>query len=116
MYFLYPVLLFLMFIGRDIHMFSNRFAFILFPFGGLFYYFLVEYKWKIFKKEFLLFALVIKILYFGYYLYNINMGNSPFNYLDGEVFNSSIFDYIEIVHDGFTNDVNIKELPDRFGI
>lgn len=111
--FLYPILLFLMFIGRDVHMFSNRFAFILFPFGGLFYYFLIEYKWKIFKKQFLLFALVVKILYFGYYLYNVNVGNNPFNYLDSNVFNSNIFDYIEIVHDGFTNDVTIKDLPYR---
>lgn len=111
---LYPILLFLMFVGRDISMFSNRFAFILFPFSGLFYYFLIEYKWKILKKDFFIFVLlIVKILYFSYALYNIELGNNPFNYLDGQVFNSSIFDYIEVVHDGFTNDVKIKDLPNR---
>ena len=111
MLFLYPVLLFLMLVGRDIHMFSNRFAFILFPFGGLFYYFLIEYKWKIFKKELLSLILILKISYFGYYLYNVELGNSPFNYLDNKVFSSSIFDYIEIVYDGFNSDIKIKQLP-----
>lgn len=114
MYMLYPVLLFLMLIGRDIFLFSNRFAFLLFPFAGVFYYFLIEYKWKIFKKRFLITTiLTIKILYFSYFLHNINIGNNPFNYLDGKVFNSSILDYIEIAYDGFTQDVDIKSLPGR---
>lgn len=113
MIFLYPILLFLMLIGQDIHMFSNRFAFILFPFGSLFYYFLIEDKWKLFKKEALIFALVVKILYFGYFLYQMNAGNHVLYYLDTKVFNSSIFDYVEIVHNGFTNDVKIQSLPNR---
>ncbi|WP_036478225.1 EpsG family protein [Myxosarcina sp. GI1] len=111
--FLHPILLFLMFIGRDIHHFSYRFAFVLYTFGGLFYYFLIEYKWKGFKKEILPSMLFLKILFFCYFLYNINSGNNPFHYLDDEVFSSSVFDYIQIAHDGFTYDIEIENLPNR---
>lgn len=110
---LHPLLLFFMLIGRNIHFFSIRFAFILFSFGGLFYYFLIEYKWKGFKKEILPSLLVIKIIYFCYFLYNVHVGNNVFHYLDDKVFSSTIFDYIEIAHDGFAYDVKIKNLPNR---
>ncbi len=49
-YFLYPILFILMYLGKDIDMFSNRVAFLLFPFGGLFYYFAIDHQWKIFKR------------------------------------------------------------------
>lgn len=110
---LHPLLLFLMFIGRDMMFFSFRFAFILYTFAGLFYYFLIEYKWHGLKKEALPLILVVKVLYFCYFLYNINIGNNSFHYLDDRPFSSSVFDYIEIAHNGFVYDVEIKDLPNR---
>ncbi|AFZ36678.1 hypothetical protein Sta7437_3170 [Stanieria cyanosphaera PCC 7437] len=113
LYFLYPVLIFVMYIGKDIHMFSNRVAFLLFPLSGIFYYFLIEHKWIIFKRFILTFLIIIKIMYFNYYLYNISIGNNVFHFLNDNVYNSSIFEYIENASHNFVNDVKIKELPNR---
>lgn len=113
LYFLYPVLIFIMYIGKDIQMFSNRVAFLLFPLSGIFYYFLIEHKWIIFKRAILTSLIIVKIMYFNYYLYNINMGNNVFHFLDDNVYNSSVFDYIENASNNFANDVKIKELPNR---
>ena len=110
---MYPVLFFLLFIGRDIHMFSNRVAFLLYPFGGLFYCFLIENKWKGFKQVILISLLSIKLLYFNYSLYNVSIGNNPFNFLDGRIYSSTIIDYVEIAAHNFTEDVKIKHLPPR---
>lgn len=111
LYFLYPLFLFILFVGRDIDLFSNRFAFILFPFAGLFYYFLIDFEWKIFKREIITVLLLGKILYFCYFLLNIDKGNVAFNYMDNRALSSNIFDYIEVVYHGFTEDVKIKDLP-----
>lgn len=113
LYFAYPILFCLMYIGKDIQMFSNRFAFLLFPFGGLFYYFAIEHKWKIFKEFALIALLTCKILYFNYFLYNVNMGGNDFHFLDDKVYSSSIIDYVELAHRNFVNDIKIKELPNR---
>ncbi|BAU63441.1 hypothetical protein STA3757_08050 [Stanieria sp. NIES-3757] len=113
LYFLYPALIFLMYIGKDIHMFSNRVAFLLFPLSGIFYYFLIEHKWIMLKKFILTFLIVVKIMYFNYYLYNISIGNNVFHFLDDKVYSSSVFDYIENVSNNFAKDVKIKELPNR---
>ncbi|GAB4240185.1 MAG: hypothetical protein Kow0049_27960 [Stanieria sp.] len=113
LYFLYPVLIFVMYIGKDIHMFSNRVAFLLFPLSGIFYYFLIEHKWSTFKRFILTFLIIVKIMYFNYYLYNINIGNNVFHFLDDNVYSSSVFDYIENVSTNFVKDVKIKELPNR---
>jgi hypothetical protein len=113
LYFLYPVLIFLMYIGKDIHMFSNRVAFLLFPLSGIFYYFLIEHKWIVFKRFILTSLLIVKIMYFNYYLYNISIGNNVFHFLDDKVYSSSVFDYIENVSNNFAKDVKIKELPNR---
>ena len=110
---LYPILFFLMFVGKDIDMFSNRVAFMLFPFGGLFYYLIIEHKWKTLKRFTIIFLLSVKLLYFNYYLYNVSLGNNEFHFLDDRVYSSTIFDYIEIASDNFTNDVKIKNLPNR---
>ncbi|HEY9770034.1 MAG TPA: EpsG family protein [Coleofasciculaceae cyanobacterium] len=112
-YFLYPILFILMYLGKDIDMFSNRVAFLLFPFGGLFYYFAIDHQWKIFKRTILVFVFTLKIIYFNYYLYNITLGQSEFHYLNDQVYNSSIIDYIEVAIDNFTEDVKIKEKPTR---
>ena len=111
LHFLYPVFLFILFIGRDIQLFSNRFAFILFPFAGLFYYLLIEFEWKIFKREIITFLLIGKIAYFCYFLLSVDKGDVAFNYMDNRVLSSNIFDYIEVVHHGFTEDIKIKDLP-----
>ena len=113
LYFSYPIFLFLMYIGRNITMFSNRFAFILFPFTGLFYCFLVKYEWKIFKKEIIIYLLIGKIAYFCYFLHTIDRGDNGFNYMNNQTFGSNIFDYIEQIHDGFTEDIRIKDLPEN---
>ena len=110
---LYPILFFLMFIGKDIHMFSNRVAFLLYPFGGLFYCLVIEHKWRMLKRFSIIFLLSIKLIYFNYYLYNVSIGNNPFLFLDEKVYNSTILDYIEIAAHNFTEDVKIKELPPR---
>ena len=109
--FTYPIFLFIMFIGRNIHMFSNRFAFILFPFTGLFYYLLIEFDWKIFKKEIIALLLIGKLVYFSYFLVSIDRGDVAFNYMDNQVLNSSVFRYIGSAYDGFTSDIKIKDLP-----
>lgn len=114
--FLYPVLFFLMFAGKDIQMFSNRISFLLFPFGGLFYFLIIEHKWKIsktFKKLVIIFLLSVKLLYFNYYLYNNSLGKNNFHFLDDRVYSSTIFDYVEIAAHNFTEDVKIKQLPPR---
>lgn len=111
LHFLYPVFLFIMFMGRDIDLFSNRFAFILFPFAGLFYYLLIEFKWKMFKREVITCLLIGKITYFCYFLMSIDRGDIAFNYMDNRALSSNIFDYIESVHYGFTEDIKIKDLP-----
>ena len=111
LYFLYPIFLFIMFMGRNIDLFSNRFAFILFPFAGLFYYFLIENDWMIFKREILTVLLIGKIIYFCYFLNTIDRGDIAFNYMNNQAFTSNIFDYIEVVNHGFTEDIKIKDLP-----
>lgn len=111
--FLYPIFLAIMLMGRNIFLFSNRFAFIFFPFGGLFYYFIIEHKLKIFKKEIILYLLLIKIVYFIYFMNSMNDGKTVLTFMHGNTLGSNLFDYIEIVYDGFTEDVKIKELPDR---
>lgn len=110
---LYPILFFLMFIGKDIYLFSNRIAFLLFPFGGLFYCLIVEHNWRAFKRFTIIFLLSIKLLYFNYYLYNTSLGNNEFHFFDDRIYNSTIFDYIEEATYKFTEDVKIKELPPR---
>ncbi len=112
-YFLYPVFYILMYLGKDIDMFSNRVAFLLFPFGGLFYYFAIDHKWKIFKMPILVLIFTLKIMYFNYYLYDISLGKSEFHYLNDQVYSSTIVDYIEMAIDNFTEDVKIKEKPTR---
>ncbi|MGF1590474.1 MAG: EpsG family protein [Pleurocapsa sp.] len=112
-YFLYPIFYVLMYLGKDIDMFSNRVAFLLFPFGGLFYYFAIDHQWKIFKKPILVLIFTIKIMYFNYYLYDISLGKSEFHYLNDQIYNSTIIDYIEVAIDNFTEDVKIKEKPTR---
>ena len=109
--FSYPIFLFLMFIGRNVHLFSNRFAFILFPFTGLFYYLLIEFDWKFGKRSILTLLLVGKMLYFSYFLVSIDRGDIAFNYMDNRALSSNVFDYIESAYDGFTDDIKIKELP-----
>ena len=111
--FLYPILFFLMFIGKDIHMFSNRVSFLLYPFGGLFYCLAIEHDWRMLKRFAIVFLLSIKLLYFNYYLYNVSIGNNAFNFLDGRVYDSTILDYVEIATHNFTEDVKIKRLPGR---
>lgn len=111
--FLYPIFLAIMLMGRNIFLFSNRFAFIFFPFGGLFYYFIIEHKLKIFKKEIIICLLLAKIAYFIYFMNIMNDGKTVLTFMHGNTLGSNLFDYIEIVHDGFTEDVKIKELPDR---
>ncbi|PSB09840.1 hypothetical protein C7B62_11870 [Pleurocapsa sp. CCALA 161] len=111
--FLYPIFLAIMFMGRNIFLFSNRFAFIFFPFGGLFYYFIIEHKLKIFKREIISFLLLAKIAYFIYFMNIMNNGDTVLSFMHGNTLGSNFFDYIEIVYDGFTEDVKIKELPDR---
>ena len=114
--FLYPVLFFLMFVGKDIHMFSNRISFLLFPFGGLFYFLIIEPKWKTsntFKKLVIVFLLSVKLSYFNYYLYNNSLSKNDFHFLDDRVYNSTIFDYIEVAAHSFNKDVKIKQLPPR---
>lgn len=110
---LYPILLLLMFVGKDIAMFSNRVAFLLFPFGGLFYCLIIEHKWKLHKRFIIAFILSIKIAYFNYYLSNVNLNNNIFNFLDGRIYSSTIFEYIDIASYNFTEDVKIKQLPQR---
>jgi hypothetical protein len=102
-----------MLMGRNIFLFSNRFAFIFFPFGGLFYYFIIEHKLKIFKKEIIIYLLLAKIAYFIYFMNIMNDGKTVLTFMHGNTLGSNLFDYIEIVYDGFTEDVKIKELPDR---
>jgi heme/copper-type cytochrome/quinol oxidase subunit 4 len=111
--FLYPIFLAIMLMGRNIFLFSNRFAFIFFPFGGLFYYFIIEHKLKIFKKEIIICLLLAKIAYFIYFMNIMNDGKTVLTFMHGNTLGSNLFDYIEIVRDGFTEDVKIKELPDR---
>jgi hypothetical protein len=111
--FLHPIFLAIMFLGRNIFLFSNRFAFIFFPFGGLFYYFIIEHKLKIFKQEIIMLLLVAKISYFVFFMNQMNNGETVLTFMHGNTLRSNIFDYIEIVYDGFTEDVKIKELPDR---
>lgn len=111
--FLYPIFLAVMFMGRNIFLFSNRFAFIFFPFGGLFYYFIIEHKLKIFKQEIIVSLLLAKIVYFIYFMNIMNNGETVLSFMHGNTLGSNLFDYIEIVYDGFTEDVKIKELPDR---
>ena len=94
-------------------MFSNRVAFLLFPFGGLFYYFAIDQQWKIFKQPILVLIFTLKILYFNYYLYDISLGESEFHYLNDRVYSSTIIDYIEVTIDNFIEDVKIKEKPTR---
>ena len=112
-YFLYPIFYILMYLGKDIDMFSNRVAFLLFPFGGLFYYFAIDQQWKIFKQPILVLIFTLKILYFNYYLYDISLGESEFHYLNDRVYSSTIIDYIEVTIDNFIEDVKIKEKPTR---
>ena len=112
-YFLYPIFYVLMYLGKDIHLFSNRVAFILFPFGGLFYYLAIDRDWKIFKKPILTFILCFKLMYFNYYLYTVYLGQRDFHFLNDKVYSSSIIDYIEITYHNFTEDVKIKDKPDR---
>lgn len=111
--FLYPIFLAIMFMGRNIFLFSNRFAFIFFPFGGLFYYFIIEHKLKIFRQEIIVSLLLAKIVYFIYFMNIMNNGETVLSFMHGNTLGSNLFDYIEIVYDGFTEDVKIKELPDR---
>lgn len=111
--FLYPIFLAVMFMGRNIFLFSNRFAFIFFPFGGLFYYFIIEHKLKIFRQEIIVSLLLAKIVYFIYFMNIMNNGETVLSFMHGNTLGSNLFDYIEIVYDGFTEDVKIKELPDR---
>ena len=113
LYFVYPILFFLMYIGKDINMFSNRVAFLLFPFGGLFYYFAIEHKWKIFKRVILISVLTVKIMFFNYYLYNISLGENEFHFLDDKVYSSNVFNYIESAASNFADDIKIKDLPNR---
>ena len=110
---LYPILLILMFVGKDINMFSNRVAFLLFPFGGLFYYLIIEHDWRIFKGFAIALLLSIKLFYFNYYLHNISLDNNVFNFLDGKIYDSTAFDYVELAVHNFTEDVKIKQLPSR---
>jgi hypothetical protein len=111
--FLYPIFLAIMLMGRNIFLFSNRFAFIFFPFGGLFYCFLIEHKLKIFKREIIIYLLLAKIGYFIYFMNIMNNGETVLSFMHGNTLGSNLFDYIEIVYDGFTEDVKIKELPER---
>lgn len=111
--FLYPIFLAVMFMGRNIFLFSNRFAFIFFPFGGLFYYFIIEHKLKIFKQEIIVYLLLAKIVYFIYFMNIMNNGETVLSFMHGNTLGSNIFNYIEVVYDGFTEDVKIKELPER---
>ncbi|MGL5836520.1 MAG: EpsG family protein [Waterburya sp.] len=111
--FLYPIFLAIMFMGRNIFLFSNRFAFIFFPFGGLFYYFIIEHKLKIFRQEIIISLLLAKVIYFIYFMNIMNNGETVLSFMDGNTLGSNLFDYIEVVYDGFTEDVKIKELPDR---
>lgn len=111
--FLYPIFLAVMFMGRNIFLFSNRFAFIFFPFGGLFYYFIIEHKLKIFRQEIIVSLLLAKIVYFIYFMNLMNNGETVLSFMHGNTLSSNLFDYIEIVYDGFTEDVKIKELPER---
>ena len=111
--FAYPIFLAIMFMGKDIFLFSNRFAFIFFPFGGLFYYFIIEHRLKIFKKELISFLLLGKILYFIYFMNSMNDGKTVLSFMNENTLRANIFDYIEIVYDGFTEDVRIDELPKR---
>jgi len=111
--FLYPIFLAIMFMGRNIFLFSNRFAFIFFPFGGLFYYFIIEHKLKIFKQEIIVYLLLAKIVYFIYFMNIMNNGETVLSFMHGNTLGSNIFNYIEVVYDGFTEDVKIEELPER---
>ena len=99
--------------GREIFLFSNRFSFILFPFSGVFYYFLTEHKLKIFSKEIITYLLIGKVIYFCYFLNAVHNGNTVQTFMKGRTIESNVFDYIEVVYDGFTEDVKIKELPKR---
>ena len=112
-YFLYPIFYVLMYLGKDIELFSNRVAFILFPFGGIFYYFAIDRDWKIGKKTILALILSFKLMYFNYYLYTVSLGQRDFHFLDNKVYSSTIIDYIEITYHNFTEDVKIKDKPDR---
>lgn len=112
-YFMYPIFFVLMYLGKDIHLFSNRVAFLLFPLGGLFYWLAIEHEWKIFKMPIITLILIFKLGYFNYYLYTISLGEREFHFLNDKVYNSTIIDYVQIVHHNFIDDVKIKEKPER---
>lgn len=112
-YFMYPIFFVLMYLGKDIHLFSNRVAFLLFPFGGLFYWLAIEREWKILKMPIITAILIGKLAYFNYYLYSIDLGEREFNFLDNKVYSSTIIDYVKIAHHNFIDDVKIQEKPNR---
>ncbi|NJL52048.1 MAG: hypothetical protein HC930_07175, partial [Hydrococcus sp. SU_1_0] len=81
--------------------------------AGYFIIFIIEHKLKIFKQEITVFLLLAKIAYFIYFMNVMNDGETVLSFMHGNTLGSNVFDYIEIVYDGFTEDVKIKELPDR---
>ncbi|MEO1340109.1 MAG: hypothetical protein AAFV28_02965 [Cyanobacteria bacterium J06635_13] len=43
----------------------------------------------------------------------MNNGNTVLSFMNSNTLRANVFDYIEIVYDGFTEDVKIDKLPGR---
>jgi hypothetical protein len=88
--------------------FSLRIGLLLMGFSGIFYYQLLNKKWKIpdLKNIFIVISLIFAFLRFLSFLYN--QGKAELYYLNGQAFESSILEYIKLAYESFTNDVQIE--------
>ncbi|QFS43256.1 EpsG family protein [Nostoc sphaeroides] len=83
----------------DLDYLPLRLSLMLIAYSGIFFYPLFENNLKLRYQAKLFIGFIIAFLagYFIYYLYNIQLGNNIFNFLEGEVFTSSLVDYIEFI-------------------
>jgi hypothetical protein len=88
--------------------FSLRIGLLLLGFSGIFYYQLLDKKWKIpdLKNIFIAISLIAVFVRFFYFLYN--QGKVELYYLNGQPFENSILEYIKLAYESFTNDVQIE--------
>ncbi|MFM6062821.1 MAG: hypothetical protein ACKPAE_10415, partial [Microcystis panniformis] len=88
--------------------FSLRIGLLLIGFSGIFYYQLLNKKWKIpnLKNIFIAISLIAVFLRFFYFLYN--QGEGELYYLNRQPFENSILEYIKLAYESFTNDVQIE--------
>ena len=88
--------------------FSLRIGLLLVGFSGIFYYQLLNKKWKIpgLKNIFIAISIIAVFLRFFYFLYN--QGKGELYYLNGQPFENSILEYIKLAYESFTNDVQIE--------